>query len=103
MAVPAPVTPPPAPPAPPVAPPVPVNPQTLLEELAAHVRSVAASAEQDITELLAFLASMACDGQDPPGLLQRLRRIAGNLMYLLAFRLGWQPEKERDKGKDGGT
>ena len=35
----------------------PVNPQTLLEELAAHVRSVAASAQQDVTELLAFLAS----------------------------------------------
>ena len=53
-----PVTPTPAPtPAPPVAPPAPVNPQTLLEELAAHVRSVAASAERDITELLAFLAS----------------------------------------------
>ena len=34
---------------------------------------------------------MASDGQDPPGLLKRLRRIAGNLMYLLAFRLGWQP------------
>ena len=34
-----------------------MNPQTLLEELAAHVRSVAASAERDITELLAFLAS----------------------------------------------
>ena len=43
-------------------------------------------------------------GQDqPPGLLQRLRRITGNLMYLLAFRLGWRPEKERDKGKGGGT
>ena len=38
------------------APPAPVNPQTLLEELAAHVRSVAASAGKDITELLAFLA-----------------------------------------------
>ena len=41
--------------------------------------------------------------QDPPGLLQRLRRIAGNLMYLLAFRLGWQPEKERGDGKNDST
>ena len=31
--------------------------ETLLGELAAYVRSVAASAEKDITELLAFLAS----------------------------------------------
>ena len=58
---PAPVTPPrpsrcPCRPAP-EPPPAPVNPQTLLEELAAHVRGVAASAEKDITELLAFLAS----------------------------------------------
>ncbi len=53
---PAPVTP-PAPAPVPVPPPVPVNPQTLLEELAAHIRSAAASEEKDITELLAFLAS----------------------------------------------
>ena len=46
---------------------------------------------------------MASDGQDPPGLLKRLRRIAGNLLYLLAFRLGWQPGKERGKRKEGGT
>ena len=43
-------TPPPAQPAPP-------EPQSLLEELAGHIRTVAASAEKDITELLAFLAS----------------------------------------------
>jgi len=60
---PAPVPPapsPPAPPAPPVPPaPVPPAPQpaNLLEELAARIRMVAASAQQDITELLAFLAS----------------------------------------------
>jgi hypothetical protein len=43
-------TPPPAQPAPP-------EPQSLLEELAGHIRTVAASAEKDITELLALLAS----------------------------------------------
>ena len=42
---------------------------------------------------------MASSDQDP-GLFARLRRITGNLMYLLAFRLGWRPEKERDKGKE---
>jgi hypothetical protein len=47
---------------------------------------------------------MASDGQDrPPGLLKRLRRIIGNLMYLLAFGLGWQPGKERDDEEDCGT
>ena len=40
-------------PAPPPAP----SPQSLLEELAGHIRTVAASAQKDITELLAFLAS----------------------------------------------
>lgn len=50
---------PPAPaPAPPPAPvPVPVDHKSLLEQLAGHVREVAASEQQDITELLAFLAS----------------------------------------------
>ena len=43
-------------PAPPVPKPAP-DPQNVLEELAALARSVAASAEKDITELLAFLAS----------------------------------------------
>jgi hypothetical protein len=44
----------PALPAPP--PPAP-NPQSLLEEAAGLIRSVAASAQQDVTELLAFLAT----------------------------------------------
>jgi hypothetical protein len=61
--VPAPEPPaPPTPPVPPVptippVPPVPVDPQGLLEKLAEAIRSCAASVEQDITELLAFLAS----------------------------------------------
>ena len=44
----------PALPAPP--PPAP-SPQSLLEEAAGLIRSVAASAQKDVTELLAFLAS----------------------------------------------
>jgi hypothetical protein len=59
---PAPVAPPapapvPEPPPAPEPPPVPVDPQTLLERLAEAVRSCAASVEQDVSELLAFLAS----------------------------------------------
>ena len=59
---PGPVTPPapePVPPVPPAPepPPAPVDPRTLLEQIAEAVRSVAASAEKDITELLALLAS----------------------------------------------
>jgi hypothetical protein len=52
---PVPVPPPPAP-EPPPAPPAP-DPAAVLEQLAETVRAVAASAQKDITELLAFLAS----------------------------------------------
>lgn len=58
LPIPAPApTPAPVPPAPQPAPSPAPDPQNLLEELAALARSVAASAEKDISELLAFLAS----------------------------------------------
>ena len=47
---------PPVPTVPPI-PPVPVDPQGLLGKLAEAIRSCAASAEKDVTELLAFLAT----------------------------------------------